>query len=225
MSIGLRIYQNIDRPEPALLERLRRVPTANLDDNMGRLYAVDAGIRPMNKAVLCGPAFTVKCPSGDNLFFNKALSMAMPGDVIVVSGVGGSDRSFSGEMMMRYAILKKLGGFVIDGTVRDVDAYETVDFPVYARGIQPNGPYKYGPGEINVPVAVGGQVVMPGDILVGDGDGVVVIPAAYGEEVCAAGEAQLQRETAGIANTLAGKPNSRQWVEDKLAALDVAYYD
>jgi len=225
MSIGCRIRSDIQRPNPELLERLKKVPVANLDDNMGRLYAVDAGIKPFNKRVLCGPAFTVKCPSGDNLMFHKALSMAQPGDIIVISGVGGSERSHSGEMMIWYAIHRQLGGFVIDGTVRDLDCYAELDFPVYARGIQPNGPYKNGPGEINVPVAIGGQVVMPGDILVGDSDGLVVIPAADAEYVCAAGEAQLARETAGMANTKAGHPASRQWVEDKLDALKVEYLD
>ena len=157
--------------------------------------------------------------------FHKALDLAQPGDIIVISGIGGSDRSFSGEMMMEYAMLKRLGGFIIDGTVRDLDAYGDADFPVYARGVQPNGPYKYGPGEINFPVAIGGQPVMPGDILVGDADGLVVIPRADAELVCAAGEATLAKETAGLARTRAGTPSSRQWVDDKLTALQIEYLD
>ena len=225
MSIGSRIYTKIDRPDPALLARLAKVPVANLDDNMGRLYAVDAGIRPMNQCPLCGPAFTVKCPSGDNLLFHHAMDLAQPGDILVISGIGGGDRSFSGEMMVQYAKMKKLGGFVIEGTVRDMDAYADAGFAVYARGIQPNGPYKNGPGEINVPVAIGGQAVMPGDILVGDADGIVVIPAADAEAVCAAGEATLAKETTGLANTKAGRPSSRQWVTDKLNALGIEYID
>jgi len=225
MSIGARIYTRISRPDPKLLARLVKVPVANLDDNMGRLYAVDAGIKPLNKTPLCGPAFTVKCPSGDNLMFHKALDLAQPGDILVISCVGGGERSLSGGMMVEYAIAKKLGGFVVEGMVRDLEDQAAADFPVYARGIQANGPYKNGPGEINVPVAVGGQVVMPGDILVGDADGLIVIPAADAEAVCAAGEATLAKETIGVANTRAGKPANRQWVDDKINALGIEYMD
>ena len=130
MSIGLRIYTKVDRPVPELIEQLREIPVANLDDNMGRIYCVDAGIRPLNKQPLCGPAITVKCPSGDNLMFHKALDMAQPGDILVISGIGCSERSFSGELMLSYAIAKKLGGFVIDGYVRDLDGYGDAEIPV-----------------------------------------------------------------------------------------------
>ena len=223
MSVGKRIFTKIKRPAPELIKNLRGVPVANLADNMGRIYCVDSGIRPLNKPALCGPAFTVKCPSGDNLMFHKAMDMAQEGDIIVISGVGASDRSFSGELMFNYAAAKKLGGFVIDGYVRDLEGYALVDMPVYARGVQPNGPYKNGPGEINVPVAVGGQAVLPGDILVGDADGLVVIPAADAEEVLAAGKATLESETEKLRKYKSGetKPGRKEWVEQKLAAVKV----
>lgn len=227
MSVGLRIYKHIQRPKKELLERAAKIPAANLDDNMGRIYAVEAAIKPVNKVPLCGPAFTVKAPSGDNLMFHKALSMAQEGDVIVISGVGESERSFCGELMLSYARKKKLGGFVIDGYIRDIDGFREADFPCYCRGVQPNGPYKNGPGEINVPVAVGRQVIMPGDILVGDQDGLVVIPLADAEECIAAGEATFVKEDGLLQKWKAGtmEAGDKPWVEEKLAKLEVPIYD
>jgi len=172
---GYRIFTQVNRPDKALIELFRGIPVPNIDDQMGRIYCVDAAIRPLNSTPLLGCAITVKAPSGDNLMFHKAMEMAQEGDIIVVSGIGGGERSFSGEIMAHYAMYRKLGGFVVDGYVRDLEACQQLPFPIYARGIEPNGPYKFGPGEINVPVAIGGQVVFPGDILVGDQDGIVVI--------------------------------------------------
>ncbi len=226
MSIGYRMRTDIVRPNPELIKRLKRIPVANLDDNMGRLYAVDSGIKPFGGLrSLCGPAYTVKCPSGDNLLFLHALDCAQEGDILVISGVGNSDRAFSGELMVRLAIEKKIGGFVIDGNVRDFDGHAAAQFPVYARGIQANGPYKNGPGEINFPVAIGGQVVMPGDILVGDADGLVVIPAADAEMVCAAGEETLRKEEQYIKDYAMGKTEPEAWVLEKIKALNFEFID
>lgn len=174
-NLGFRIITDIKRPEKELIELFRNLPVANIDDNMGRIACVDTGIKPFNNAKLLGCAFTVKAPQGDNLMFHKALDLAKEGDIIVVAGGGNMERSLCGEIMISYARMKKLGGFLIDGVIRDVEAIKELDFPVYAKGANPNGPYKNGPGEINVPVAVGGQVVFPGDIIVGDEDGVIII--------------------------------------------------
>lgn len=222
MSVGARVFTQITRPDPEVLKELGKIPVANLDDNMGRIYAVDSGIKSLNGKPLCGPAFTVKCPSGDNLMFHKALELAQPGDIIVVSGVGNSERSFSGELMLWYASNKGLGGFVIDGYVRDLDGHLQADFPVYVRGIQPNGPFKNGPGEVNVPVAVGGQAIMPGDALVGDEDGLIVVPRKDIPEVLAAGKATFESEEQYLQMLKNGAASTpRQWVADKLAALNV----
>lgn len=180
---GYRIFTNVARPAKELMELFRDIPVPNIDDQMGRIYCVDSGIRPLNTTPLLGCAITVKAPSGDNLMFHKALEMAQEGDIIVVSGIGGGERSFSGEIMAHYAMYKKLGGFVVDGFVRDLEGCKDLPFPIYARGIEPNGPYKNGPGEINVPVAIGSQVVFPGDILVGDQDGLIVIRPKDAEQV------------------------------------------
>ena len=175
-GIGYRIYTNIRRPDPALVEAFRGIPASNIGDMMGRLYCTNGTIRPLNRTPLLGVAFTVKCPMGDNLMFHRALDLARPGDIIVVDAQGGMERSLAGEMMVQYARHKGLAGFVVDGCMRDDDSIrEMDDFPVYCRGLTPQGPYKFGPGEINVPVSIGGQVVLPGDILAGDQDGIVVI--------------------------------------------------
>ena len=171
---GLRIL-DCPRPERELTEAFRGLPSSNIGDNMGRLYNISSSLRALNGLSLCGPAFTVKVPQGDNLMFHKALDLALPGDIIVVDGEGDMEHALAGELMIRHAMRRKLGGFVINGCMRDLDAIESLPFPVYAKGITPQGPYKNGPGEINVPVCCGGRVICPGDILVGDRDGICLL--------------------------------------------------
>lgn len=178
ITIGNRIFTEFTRSDPTLIEKFRGLPSSNINDEMNRLYCMHDYIRLLNPArakPLLGTAITVKAPIGDNLFFHKALDMAQPGDVIVVDGASGCNRSLAGEIMMRFAAKKGLAGIVVDGCLRDLDGIELLDMPIYAKGITPQGPWKFGPGEVNVPVACGGQVVFPGDILAGDKDGIVVI--------------------------------------------------
>nr|WP_092073928.1 RraA family protein [Dendrosporobacter quercicolus]NSL47840.1 RraA family protein [Dendrosporobacter quercicolus DSM 1736]SDM70302.1 RraA famliy [Dendrosporobacter quercicolus] len=174
-NVGFRIFTKIKRPDKNVVELFRGLPVANIADEMNRVNCVDARIKPVSKKPLLGTAFTVRARIGDNLMFHKALDMAQPGDIIVVDGRGDVVNSLTGEIMMRQAMKKGLAGVVIDGAVRDADALRELDLAIYAAGITPQGPYKDGPGEINVPVCIGGVVVQPGDILVGDGDGIVVI--------------------------------------------------
>ena len=129
----------------------------------------------MNDKPLLGSALTVKAPLGDNLMFHHAMDVAKPGDVIVVDGGGCCDRSLAGEIMLTYSAMKGIAGWIVDGALRDVDALRNGPIPIYCKAITPQGPYKNGPGEINVPICCGGVAVLPGDILVGDYDGVVVI--------------------------------------------------
>lgn len=182
-NVGFRIYQKIKRPDPKLVKQFASIPVANICDNMGRIYAVHHSIHPFNSVPLLGVALTVKAPLGDNLMFHKAIDMAQPGDIIVVDGEGCMSHALCGEIMMRYSMKREIAGFVIDGCIRDSESLVNLEFPVYAKGIQPKGPYKNGPGEINVPVSIGGQVVCPGDILVGDADGVVIIKPYDATEV------------------------------------------
>jgi len=214
-NTGFRIYTRINRPAPQLVEKFRGLPVANIADNMNRLFCVDAAIRPMNGCALLGTAFTVKSRPGDNLMFHKALDMAKPGDVIVVDLRGETVNSAVGEIMMRYARKKGIAGFLIDGAVRDTGALADMDFSVYAKGITPMGPYKDGPGEINVQVCCGGVCVNPGDIIVGDADGVVVIPQEDAESVLEKAQATFAKE-AGIFKAIEDGTWDRSWVDKAL---------
>ena len=160
MSLGCRIRRNFERPSKELVEAFRGIPVANIDDNCGRIAAVDSSIYPLNpKARLLGTAFTVNAPAGDNLLFHKALDMAQPGDVIVLANKGSMSRALCGEIMSNYAKSRGIAGIIIDGCVRDSYTLSQMDFPVYAKGITPNGPYKNGPGEMNFPVSFAGIVI------------------------------------------------------------------
>lgn len=203
-SVGFRIFPEPKRPSKELMELFRGLPVANIADNMGRLYCVDTAIRNLNGRMMLGPAFTVKACPGDNLMIHKAMQLAKPGDVIMVDGNGYMERSLAGDIMMTNAVKLGFGGFVFDGAIRDIDGIEKLSVPVYARGVQPRGPYKNGPGEINVPVCIGGQVVMPGDIVVGDLDGIVVIRPNDAEEVAALAKAQFKKEEQAMKDIAAG---------------------
>ena len=197
MNIGNRVFTQVPRPEQSVIDLFRGIPSSNINDEMNRLFCMHDYIKLLNRTnavQLLGTALTVKAPIGDNLFFHKALDLAQPGDVIVVDGGSGCNRSLAGEIMLRFAQMKGLAGVVVDGCLRDSDGIENLTMPVYAKGITPQGPFKFGPGEINVPIACGGQVVFPGDILVGDKDGIVVIRRQDAMEVAAAAREKKQKE-------------------------------
>jgi regulator of RNase E activity RraA len=226
MPIGCRIRKNFERPDRGLVEAFRGVPVANIDDCMGRLAALDASIRPMNKAPLLGTAFTVKAPAGDNLMFHKALDMAKPGDVLVIATGGSMSRSLCGEIMTRYAMMKGLAGFIVDGCIRDHDEIAAIEeFPVYAKGVTPNGPYKNGPGEIGFPVSCAGQVICPGDILVGDGDSVLVIKPEEAKALAESAKKVTASETVQFADIASGKGLNRDWIDQTLEKIGVEYVD
>jgi len=184
-DIGNRIVTQIQRPAATLVEQFWGIPSSNIGDMMNRLYCMREYISRIGRKDICmlGTAFTVKVPDGDNVFIHRALDLALPGDVIVIDGGGCITRSLMGEIMFTYAQNKKIAGIVVDGAIRDTDALDTLTIPVYAAGVTPQGPYKNGPGEINMPISCGGQVVFPGDILVGDADGVCVIRAGEAEKL------------------------------------------
>lgn len=184
-NVGNRIYMKVDRPDPELVEAFRDFPSSNIGDVMNRLYCMREYMRQCNpkSVTMLGTAFTVKVPDGDNSFIHRALDLAQKGDILVVDGNGCESRSLMGEIMFTYAKNVGIAGVVVDGAIRDNDCLEYVQIPVYAKSVTPQGPYKNGPGEINVPVSCGGQVVFPGDILVGDADGIVVIRPQDAEQV------------------------------------------
>lgn len=194
MAVGFRMFTDFQRPEAELVEAFKGIPSSNIGDCVRKMTCMFGGIRPFNKHNLLGVAFTVKVPSGDNLAAQMALDYAKPGDIIVIDGAGYTDRALVGGMMLAYAELRHLGGFVVNGAVRDMDDIRSSSLPVFAKAVTPLGPYREGPGEINVPVVCGGQVVMPGDILVGDADGIVVIPRNDAKELLEAARKNLAGE-------------------------------
>jgi len=214
-TIGFRVFPSPPRPAERLLKAFADLPTSNISDNMLRHYGEGAQLRPYHRGgKLVGPAFTVKTRPGDNLLTHKAIDMAAPGDVILVDAGGALDHAIIGEIMTSHAKKRGVAGMIIDGAIRDLDAIAASDFPVYACGVTHRGPYKDGPGEINVQISIAGMVVNPGDIIVADADGVIAISQAEAEQVIALTIAQKNKEEATLAAIAAGKVD-RSWV-DKL---------
>lgn len=180
MAIGKRIYTKREMPDLEIMNEFKKIPASNTADVMGRSGAMNPRVRLVSSPkaqMLVGPAYTVKCRAGDNLALHAALNMCHEGDVLVVSNEEDNTRALMGEVMMAYLrYTKKIAGIIIDGPIRDIDEIGKWDFPVYATGTTPGGPYKEGPGEINVPISCGGVSVHPGDIILADPDGVIVIP-------------------------------------------------
>ena len=217
-NVGYRIYEDFQRPSAELLARFNGIPVPNLNDCMNRRASLGGGIHSLNGKRLTGPAYTIDCPEGDNLLFYYAIANAKPGDVIVVSNHGFSQRALCGEIMASWAKARKLGGFVIDGSIRDFTELSQMDFPVFAIHSNPNGPYKNGLGEINVPVNVGGKVVHPGDILVGDADGIIAIRPNDAEDVITAAHAVMKKEAGMMQQIKTTGELDIAWVYEKLKA-------
>lgn len=217
--IGLQILQRRRRASAQLVEAFAGLPVANISDCMTRMTAGGPRMRPLHGGgALCGVALTVKTRPGDNLMIHKALDMAEAGDVIVVDGGGDLTNALIGELMTTYARSRGVAGFVIDGAIRDIDVIAKGNFPVYAAGVTHRGPYKDGPGEINVPIAIDGMVVTPGDLIVGDADGMLCIPMDAADEVLAATRNKMVLEQKTLADIAAGKLDT-SWIEATLKRI------
>ncbi|MBF9033933.1 RraA family protein [Rhodobacterales bacterium HKCCE2091] len=214
---SLKIREPERRVSPENVARYREIPSAVIGDCMLRLQAAGGAVRPMHagSSVLAGPAYTVKARPGDNLFTHKAIDLASPGDVIVVDAGGKLDNAIVGEMMLTHAETRGIAGVIIFGAIRDHGHVSRHTFPVFASGVTLRGPFQTGPGHINVPIAIDGMVIHPGDLIIGDDDGVISIP--YDDvdplyEECAkrfAGEnAQRGRVRDGSVD--------RKWIDDRL---------
>lgn len=219
MPTGKRIFLQRELPDKKLIESFSKLPSATIDDCMSRNAGMNARIKLMSKPnkIMCGPALTVKARSGDNLAVQAALNYAKSGDIIVVSTDGEYySRAIVGEVMLTYAKYQdQLGGIVIDGPIRDIDSLKNFDMPIYATGTTPEGPYTEGPGEVNVPVTVGDRSINPGDIIVGDEDGVVVIPREDAEDLLPKAQAYDQKDAARVhQNQTSGE--DRSFVEQAL---------
>jgi 4-hydroxy-4-methyl-2-oxoglutarate aldolase len=192
---GFRVRASWPRPGAALLAAFGDASPAQIADCMSRLGAMDAGIRPIwPSSRIIGPALTVWCHSGDNLMLHKALSLAQPGDIVVMNTQGNTANSGFGELLATSAVKLGVRGVIIDGTVRDAAALEALRLPVYSRGLCPNGCNKDGAGEVGAIVACGNVAVRPGDIVIADRDGVTIVPLEDAPQVATLTARQLERE-------------------------------
>ncbi len=222
MTTGFRILRR-ERAVPGdLVKRFAALPVANVSDSMGRMTAAGPRLRKMHRdGVLAGPALTVKARPGDNLMLHKAIDMAVPGDVIVVDAGGDLSNALMGEMMLAYAIKRGVAGFVLNGALRDVDAFVATNLPTYAAGVTHRGPYQDAPGEINAPIAIDGMVIAPVDLMLGDSDGVLSVPIDEAEAIYSRAQAKLAAETTQMSAIAAGT-NDRTWVDATLRKLGCA---
>lgn len=212
MSIGFRVLPHTRKVSAEWVERYRDVPVANISDSMNRMTAGGARLRAMHRqGVLVGPALTVKARPGDNLMLHYAIDIAKPGDVIVVDAGGDLSNALIGEMMVAYAIKKGVAGIVINGAIRDAASIGAGDFPLFAAGVTHRGPYKDGPGEINVPIAIDGMVIEPGDLVIGDEDGLLCVPYDQVESVHGRAHAKHAAEQKQL-QQIALSENDRSWV-------------
>ena len=160
-----------------LIKTLSKFSTATIHEALGKWGNLPSAIKPINpKMKICGPAYTVKTMPRDNVLLHRAYAYAKPGDVIVANCSGFYEAGYWGDLMSLGAKTKGIEGLVIDGCIRDADDIEAMGFSVFSRGLCIRGTSNFGEGTLNEPIMMGDFVVNPGDIIVGDGDGVVVVP-------------------------------------------------
>jgi regulator of RNase E activity RraA len=201
---------------PAFKEGIRALSglaTSVVSDVLGRTIGA-VGIAPVNQGsiAVCGNAVTVSVRAGDNLMIHKALQMLAPGDVLVVDGGGDVSRALFGEIMMTVAKSKGAVGCVFDAAIRDVDAFQKSGFPCWARGVNLRGPLKDGHGSVNVPVTIGGMLIYPGDIILGDSDGIIALRPAIALEAAKLGKEKELAERKAIESIHAGNYDDA-WVD------------
>lgn len=219
MPVGNRILQRKRSVDQRLVKAFAELPVAVVSDSMSRVFAGGSNLRPMHRdGSLAGVALTVRTRPGDNLMLHKAIDMAEPGDVIVCDAGGDTTNALMGELMLAYAVKKGVAGFVLNGALRDLDGFRETNLPTFAAGVTHRGPYKNGPGEINTPINLGGMVIEPGDLIIGDSDGMLAVPYDDAETVLEAAKAKQAAEEKQMAAIHAGE-NDRSWVD---AALKTA---
>lgn len=216
-SVGFRVFRRIGRPPSDVVAGLAALETTIISDAMHRFGGMAANIRPAAPEMrMAGPAITVRVAPGDNLMVYEAFAVALPGDVIVIESRGCTSVAQWGDLTSLAAKGLGLAGVVMDGSLRDLKGIGEVGFPVFAQPwIVPNGALKDGPGEVNVPVAVGGVPVLPGDVVLGDSHGVVVVPRLDAAVVLAQARAAAASDARKAQEILAGK-QIPDWLERTL---------
>jgi 4-hydroxy-4-methyl-2-oxoglutarate aldolase len=222
---AITVRRSFPRPPEALVARFRDVPTGWVVDANGRRGALDYRIRPITRAVrFAGVALTVHTRARDNLAPYAAIEFARPGDVMIVAADAYEEASVLGDILVGMAKNKGVAALVTDGMVRDVEGLNAVGLPIFARGLSPNSPYKDGPGEIGLPVALGGATVNPGDLVVGDQDGIVVV-AREALAAVADALAEVKAKEAKMDELVRKGATVPPWMGETLAGKGVQYVD
>ncbi len=220
-KIGFCIGQDISRPSGDLLDRLKKIGTPALSDGLNKFNTLHPAVKPVTDSIrVSGPAITVRMRPGDNLMLHKAIGLAQPGDIIAVDTCGCENYCVMGDLMASAAFAKGIAGIVVDGMIRDIMELKEKNFPVFAKGVVPSVGDKDGPGEINRPISCAGVPILPGDIIVGDANGVVVIPPEMAEEIVSGAEKKLAYEAKRAEEITRGvymKPD----IDEKLRSMGV----
>jgi regulator of RNase E activity RraA len=222
---GFRVKMDFRRLDRALMDEFTQFATPDISDLLNRLYAVDPAIGCLTGGQhrLCGPACTVKVFPGDNLMVHKSLDVARPGDIVVVDAGRSNMNAVLGDLVCTKARHRKIAGFIVDGLIRDLPGIIPLDLPVFARGTTSVGPMHRGPGEINYAICCGGIVVNPGDVIVADAAGIVVIPLDIAEELLYRLKSHEATNAAYLASVKRGE-FSNQWVDRLLAEHECPIY-
>ena len=216
------VIKDFERVAPGVVEQAAQFPASILADVAGRRGALSGRVAPLAPSMrIAGPALTVDLRPGDNLMIHVALALAKPGDVIVVDGKGDLGSALMGEIMCQQAVALGVAGVVIDGAVRDSEAIRELGFPMYAAGLNPNGPTKFVPGRVNHPISIGGVAVHPGDLVVADADGVTVIERAKAAAMLPLAAEKVAQETKRIADIKSRKSLRPGWLDGALRPAGV----
>ncbi len=211
---GFRVKTEFHRLDSHFMKQFTEFATPDISDMLNRLYAMDSAIACLTGThhQLCGPACTVKVFPGDNLMVHKSLDVAMPGDIVVIDAHSSSMNAVLGDLVSTKSKHRGIAGFVVDGYIRDLPDILELDFPIFARGTTSIGPLHRGPGEINYPICCGGIVVNPGDVIVADGAGIVVIPQEIASDLLKRLRNQKASQAAYLASVKRGD-FSNEWVD------------
>jgi 4-hydroxy-4-methyl-2-oxoglutarate aldolase len=216
------VIRDFERVDAGVVEQAARFPSSILADVAGRRGALHGRIAPLAPSMrFAGPALTVEVRPGDNLMIHAALAVAKPGDVILVDGKGDLSSALMGEIMSQQAVALGVAAVVIDGAVRDAEAIRELGFAMYAAGLNPNGPTKSVAGRLNHPISIGGVTVRPGDLVVGDGDGVTVIEREKAAAMLPLAAEKVAAETKRIADIKSRKALRPGWLDAALRAAGV----
>lgn len=213
------IFSHFQHVDHSVIEELKHFSAANIGDNLNRNAAVDADFQRIGNGKCVGQAFTVSCAAGDNLYVYIALEQIQPNDVLIIDAEGFTNRAIVGEILVRFAQVKGAVGVIVNGSIRDVDVLKNFDIPIYFKGISPNGPYKNGPGSVNQPIALGGKVINPGDIIVADEDGIVSFETDQIDYVIEKTKQTEIKEAKMLRDLEEGKTLDTTWAYEKIKNL------